>query len=82
MHDWRLEDQDPYVRYVAPYKGFLYQRMALDKNSCAAKAVISTMKQATAMPILSPSSARFRSGTIRQQYGKHLASYGSSASPI
>ena len=32
VHDWRLEDQDPYVRYVAPYKGFLYQRMALDKK--------------------------------------------------
>jgi hypothetical protein len=23
VHDWRLEDQDPYVRYVAPYKGYL-----------------------------------------------------------
>ena len=32
VHDWRLEDQDPYVRYVAPYKGFLYQCMALDKK--------------------------------------------------
>src|SRR3984893_13987238 len=32
VHDWRLEDQDPYVRFVAPYKGFLYQRMALNKK--------------------------------------------------
>jgi acetylornithine/succinyldiaminopimelate/putrescine aminotransferase/predicted amino acid dehydrogenase len=32
VHEWRLEDQEPYVRYVAPYKGFLYQRMALDKK--------------------------------------------------
>jgi acetylornithine/succinyldiaminopimelate/putrescine aminotransferase/predicted amino acid dehydrogenase len=32
VRDWRLEEQDPYVRYVAPYKGFLYQRLALDKK--------------------------------------------------
>jgi acetylornithine/succinyldiaminopimelate/putrescine aminotransferase/predicted amino acid dehydrogenase len=31
VKDWREEEQDPYVRYVAPYKGFLYQRLALDK---------------------------------------------------
>jgi acetylornithine/succinyldiaminopimelate/putrescine aminotransferase/predicted amino acid dehydrogenase len=30
--DWRREEQDPYVRYVAPYKGFLFQRLALDKK--------------------------------------------------
>jgi acetylornithine/succinyldiaminopimelate/putrescine aminotransferase/predicted amino acid dehydrogenase len=30
--DWRQDEQDPYVRYVAPYKGFLYQRLALDKK--------------------------------------------------
>ena len=30
--DWCAEDQDPYVRYVAPYQGFLYQRLALDKT--------------------------------------------------
>ena len=32
LKDWRIEDQDPYVRYVTPYKGFLYQRLALDKT--------------------------------------------------
>jgi acetylornithine/succinyldiaminopimelate/putrescine aminotransferase/predicted amino acid dehydrogenase len=32
LRDWRQEEQDPYVRYVAPYKGFLYQRLALDKK--------------------------------------------------
>src|SRR5262245_31636838 len=32
VRDWRLEEQDPYVRHVAPYKGFLYQRLALDKK--------------------------------------------------
>src|SRR3979411_1898428 len=30
--DWSQDEQDPYVRYVAPYKGFLYQRLALDKK--------------------------------------------------
>ena len=30
--DWHQDEQDPYVRYVAPYKGFLYQRLALDKK--------------------------------------------------
>lgn len=29
--DWCAADQHPYVRYVAPYKGFLYQRLAMDK---------------------------------------------------
>ena len=32
IKDWRLEEQDPFVRYVAPYKGFLYQRLGLDKT--------------------------------------------------
>jgi acetylornithine/succinyldiaminopimelate/putrescine aminotransferase/predicted amino acid dehydrogenase len=32
VKNWRLEEQDPYVRYVSPYKGFLYQRLALDKK--------------------------------------------------
>ncbi len=32
VKNWRLEEQDPYVRHVAPYKGFLYQRLALDKK--------------------------------------------------
>ena len=26
------EEQHPYVRYVAPYKGFLYQRLGIDKT--------------------------------------------------
>ena len=30
--DWHRDEQDPYIRYVAPYKGFLYQRLALDKK--------------------------------------------------
>ena len=30
--DWHQDEQDPYVRHVAPYKGFLYQRLALDKK--------------------------------------------------
>src|SRR5262249_42212802 len=25
--NWSIEEQAPYVRYVAPYKGFLYQRL-------------------------------------------------------
>src|SRR5207248_11048026 len=29
---WRLEEQNPYIRYVTPYKGFLYQRLGLDKT--------------------------------------------------
>ena len=32
VKNWRAEEQHPYVRYVAPYKGFLYQRLALDKT--------------------------------------------------
>ena len=32
VKDWRAEEQDPYIRYVAPYKGFLYQRLGLDKT--------------------------------------------------
>jgi acetylornithine/succinyldiaminopimelate/putrescine aminotransferase/predicted amino acid dehydrogenase len=32
LRDWHLEEQHPYVRYVAPYKGFLYQRLGLDKT--------------------------------------------------
>jgi acetylornithine/succinyldiaminopimelate/putrescine aminotransferase/predicted amino acid dehydrogenase len=32
IKDWRLEEQEPYVRHVAPYKGFLYQRLGLDKT--------------------------------------------------
>lgn len=30
--DWNPQEQDPYIRYVAPYKGFLYQRLGLDKT--------------------------------------------------
>jgi acetylornithine/succinyldiaminopimelate/putrescine aminotransferase/predicted amino acid dehydrogenase len=29
---WNAEEQDPYIRYVSPYKGFLYQRLGLDKT--------------------------------------------------
>jgi acetylornithine/succinyldiaminopimelate/putrescine aminotransferase/predicted amino acid dehydrogenase len=29
--DWDIEEQPSYVRYVAPYKGFLYQRLGMDK---------------------------------------------------
>ena len=32
LKDWDLAQQDPYVRYVAPYKGFLYQRLGMDKT--------------------------------------------------
>jgi acetylornithine/succinyldiaminopimelate/putrescine aminotransferase/predicted amino acid dehydrogenase len=32
LKDWNAQEQDPYVRYVAPYKGFLYQRLGLDKT--------------------------------------------------
>jgi acetylornithine/succinyldiaminopimelate/putrescine aminotransferase/predicted amino acid dehydrogenase len=32
LKDWDAEEQDPYIRYVAPYKGFLYQRLGLDKT--------------------------------------------------
>ncbi len=32
VRNWRLQEQHPYVKYVSPYKGFLYQRLALDKT--------------------------------------------------
>jgi acetylornithine/succinyldiaminopimelate/putrescine aminotransferase/predicted amino acid dehydrogenase len=32
VRNWSLESQPPYVRYVAPYRGFLYQRLNLDKT--------------------------------------------------
>ncbi|MCC6776908.1 MAG: aminotransferase class III-fold pyridoxal phosphate-dependent enzyme [Hyphomicrobiales bacterium] len=32
VQSWNLEEQDPYVRYIAPYKGFLYQRLGLAKQ--------------------------------------------------
>jgi len=32
LRNWRAQEQVPYVRYVTPYKGFLYQRLALDKT--------------------------------------------------
>jgi acetylornithine/succinyldiaminopimelate/putrescine aminotransferase/predicted amino acid dehydrogenase len=32
LKDWDPQEQDPYIRYVAPYKGFLYQRLGLDKT--------------------------------------------------
>jgi acetylornithine/succinyldiaminopimelate/putrescine aminotransferase/predicted amino acid dehydrogenase len=32
IRNWRANEQHPYVRYVAPYKGFLYQLLALDKT--------------------------------------------------
>src|SRR6202048_1876851 len=32
VRNWRLEGQPAYVRYVTPYKGFLYQSLALDKT--------------------------------------------------
>jgi acetylornithine/succinyldiaminopimelate/putrescine aminotransferase/predicted amino acid dehydrogenase len=32
LKGWRAQEQDPYIRYVAPYKGFLYQRLGLDKT--------------------------------------------------
>jgi acetylornithine/succinyldiaminopimelate/putrescine aminotransferase/predicted amino acid dehydrogenase len=32
VKNWHLAQQDPYVRYVAPYKGFLYQRLGMDKT--------------------------------------------------
>ncbi len=30
--NWRREEQDSYTRFVAPYKGFVSQRLALDKK--------------------------------------------------
>jgi hypothetical protein len=32
VKDWSAQEQSPYIRYVAPYKGFLYQRLGLDKT--------------------------------------------------
>ena len=32
LNGWSVQEQDPYIRYVAPYKGFLYQRLGLDKT--------------------------------------------------
>jgi acetylornithine/succinyldiaminopimelate/putrescine aminotransferase/predicted amino acid dehydrogenase len=32
VRNWNKEEQDAYVRYVAPYKGFLAHRLALDKK--------------------------------------------------
>jgi acetylornithine/succinyldiaminopimelate/putrescine aminotransferase/predicted amino acid dehydrogenase len=32
VKDWNLEDQNAYIRHVTPYKGFLYQRLGLDKT--------------------------------------------------
>jgi acetylornithine/succinyldiaminopimelate/putrescine aminotransferase/predicted amino acid dehydrogenase len=32
LKDWRVEEQGPYTRHVAPYKGFLYQRLGMDKT--------------------------------------------------
>ncbi len=32
VKDWDPAQQNPYVRYVAPYKGFLYQRLGMDKT--------------------------------------------------
>jgi acetylornithine/succinyldiaminopimelate/putrescine aminotransferase/predicted amino acid dehydrogenase len=32
VQDWDAEEQPPYIRYIAPYKGFLYQRLGLDKS--------------------------------------------------
>ena len=32
LKGWSAQEQDPYIRYVAPYKGFLYQRLGLDKT--------------------------------------------------
>jgi acetylornithine/succinyldiaminopimelate/putrescine aminotransferase/predicted amino acid dehydrogenase len=32
LKGWKPEEQDPYTRYVAPYKGFIYQRLGLDKT--------------------------------------------------
>jgi acetylornithine/succinyldiaminopimelate/putrescine aminotransferase/predicted amino acid dehydrogenase len=32
LRGWSAQEQAPYIRYVAPYKGFLYQRLGLDKT--------------------------------------------------
>jgi acetylornithine/succinyldiaminopimelate/putrescine aminotransferase/predicted amino acid dehydrogenase len=32
VKNWRAQEQHPYIRYVSPYKGFLYQRVGLDKT--------------------------------------------------
>jgi acetylornithine/succinyldiaminopimelate/putrescine aminotransferase/predicted amino acid dehydrogenase len=32
LKDWKLEEQDPFTRHVAPYKGFIYQHLGLDKT--------------------------------------------------
>src|SRR5882724_6960185 len=32
LKDWRAEEQGPYTRHFAPYKGFLYQRLGMDKT--------------------------------------------------
>jgi acetylornithine/succinyldiaminopimelate/putrescine aminotransferase/predicted amino acid dehydrogenase len=32
VKDWNAQEQHPYIRYIAPYKGFLYQRLGLDKT--------------------------------------------------
>src|SRR5262245_43546158 len=32
LRDWSAQEQHPYIRYVAPYKGFLYQRLGHAKT--------------------------------------------------
>jgi acetylornithine/succinyldiaminopimelate/putrescine aminotransferase/predicted amino acid dehydrogenase len=32
VRGWSAQEQTAYIRYVAPYKGFLYQRLGLDKT--------------------------------------------------
>jgi len=32
LRNWCADEQNAYIRYVTPYKGFLYQRLGLDKT--------------------------------------------------
>jgi hypothetical protein len=32
LPDWNAEEQVPYIRHVAPYRGFLYRQLGLDKT--------------------------------------------------
>jgi hypothetical protein len=43
LKDWKLEEQDPFTRHVAPYKGFIYQHLGLDKTFVRGRHVICLM---------------------------------------
>jgi len=70
LKDWRVEEQGPYTRHVAPYKGFLYQRLGMDKTFVRGRMLPVRCRRTGYADCIAQFGAPFRLATIRSRYGR------------